>query len=343
MGRVKPMRDKRTRGHVSVLDAAQVIALAREMGQMERDKRANEGQRWGAAVTNRALRCWDASPVVLRVDMDFANVLLGSDTDVELIDDWLERLPFDTVAFSFDVPISLHDGMHLCHYAGCIVVGIKPEQVYSSRGEVYTTYHPFTKSDGMKFIWLYQEDGSPGANAQSVTLSIKGLLSENRPRTLTDFIEQRLEMAREHKYGDELPTLVALGAQLMLYLAAQDPDLEWPAPETISRPQQLANAEIGQLGWRVGAAVRRFRQDANGGVKEPGGIGWRLPPHIRKAHWTRVRVATRDESGAIVGDRLGVQHVDWHYEARWLPPTLINAGPSGKVAPAVRAVVQECE
>ncbi|WP_426562127.1 hypothetical protein ACPPVT_16520 [Angustibacter sp. McL0619] len=56
--------------------------------------------------------------------------------------------------------------------------------------------------------------------------------------------------------------------------------------------------------------------------------GWRLPPHIRKAHWHRVRVAVRDEAGVIVGDRAGQQGVDWFYELRWYPPTPVNVSPA---------------
>ena len=66
-----------------------------------------------------------------------------------------------------------------------------------------------------------------------------------------------------------------------------------------------------------------------------GGIAeWRLPPHIRIAHWHRVRVAERDENGNVIGNRLGVEGIDWHYEPRWYPPTPVNA--DGGVAPAVR-------
>lgn len=47
-----------------------------------------------------------------------------------------------------------------------------------------------------------------------------------------------------------------------------------------------------------------------------------------------VRVAERDENGNVIGNRLGVEGIDWHYELRWYPPTPVNA--DGGVAPAVR-------
>ena len=34
-----------------------------------------------------------------------------------------------------------------------------------------------------------------------------------------------------------------------------------------------------------------------------------MPAHLRRGHWRRVRVGPRS---------------DWHYEMRWIPPTMIN-------------------
>ena len=55
---------------------------------------------------------------------------------------------------------------------------------------------------------------------------------------------------------------------------------------------------------------------------------------FRIAHWHRGRVADRDDNGNVIGNRLGVEGIDWHYELRWYPPTPVNA--DGGVAPAVR-------
>ena len=49
-------------------------------------------------------------------------------------------------------------------------------------------------------------------------------------------------------------------------------------------------------------------------------------------------VAERDENGNVIGNRLGVEGIDWHYELRWYPPTPVNA--DGGVAPAVRDLNQ---
>lgn len=66
-------------------------------------------------------------------------------------------------------------------------------------------------------------------------------------------------------------------------------------------------------------------------------MGWRLPPHVRRAHWHRVRVANRDQTGAIVGNRTGAADVDWHYEMRWYPPAPVNVS-NDEPPPTVRGV-----
>ena len=112
-----------------------------------------------------------------------------------------------------------------------------------------------------------------------------------------------------------------------------------PAYATHSEPspQQIRESVIGNLGWRTGAALRQQRKRPSGaGESEgsPGLGGWRLPPHIRKAHWHRVRIVERDENSHAIGSREGIEGVDWHYELRWYPPTPVNA--DGGVAPTVR-------
>jgi dTMP kinase len=83
--------------------------------------------------------------------------------------------------------------------------------------------------------------------------------------------------------------LVPLSIQRVLYLAAHEPDLEWIPPERLRRPQQIREARIGDIGWRVGSALRTWRREtaSSAPAEKPGVDGWRLPPHIRRAHWHR--------------------------------------------------------
>ncbi|HVT77931.1 MAG TPA: hypothetical protein VHD87_12935 [Acidimicrobiales bacterium] len=67
----------------------------------------------------------------------------------------------------------------------------------------------------------------------------------------------------------------------------------------------------------LGRTVTRHGVDANT-------TGRTVAPHLRRGHWRSVRIATRDETGAIIGDRSGVQGRDWHYEGRFVAPTVVN-------------------
>lgn len=345
MAKRKKLRDQRSRRHISVTDAARVISMANTMTGYARDHRASQQFRRVGEVAAAAVATWQQSPVVLRVDRDFAGALLDSDTDVELVDEWLARMPFDALAVSLSEPVSLYDGDAVCHYVGCIAVGIRPEagtERPAPGGFVsnYTTYRPFAESDGVRFLWLFTEDGDPTTRAQTISVLIKG--TYGKQLTLKDLIEERRVAAEieGHPWGEELGTLVPLSVQLLLYLTAQEPDLDWPTPETIARPQQLQTARVGNVGWRVGSALRTWRRERSDSADDSVGRavgGWQLPPHIRKAHWHRVRVVERNSEGIAIGSRTGEQDVDWHYEVRWYPPIPVNADRHG-VDPAVRAI-----
>lgn len=62
--------------------------------------------------------------------------------------------------------------------------------------------------------------------------------------------------------------------------------------------------------------------------------------HLRRGHWRSVRIATRDENDRIIGDVHGDHGTDWHYEGRWVPPTIVNqhTAPDNQIAPAVYVI-----
>lgn len=238
-----------------------------------------------------------------------------------------------------------------CHYSGFLATGVTsretrpipaatdPDDERVRFGEIRTTYGPFLRARRHPAAVDVPQGRDPTPQGQTVTVMLQG--EYVIAPTLTALIAgQRAYIeALGGSWGDELPTLVPLSVQLLLYHAASEPDLTMLAPGSHSRPQQLDRAEVGHVGWRVGAALRTYRHEATG-TREPAPrspSGWRLPPHIRKAHWHRVRVATRDDAGVIVGDRLGVEGVDWTHELRLYPPTPDNATDAG-TDPAVRAV-----
>ncbi len=74
-------------------------------------------------------------------------------------------------------------------------------------------------------------------------------------------------------------------------------------------------------------ATRRAARDVAG--DEPGGERRRPGEHARRGHSRRVRIALRDQGGAIVGSTRGREGADWHYELRWIPPGIVNAGIDG--------------
>jgi hypothetical protein len=108
----------------------------------------------------------------------------------------------------------------------------------------------------------------------------------------------------------------------------------WSAPPPV--PRQLEGDE-GSRPWRRSlsrSAVRKAMvRGAVIGVhvvdvaalgsaadqKATTGSGRTVRAHWRRGYWNSVRVATRDGEGHIIGNRLGIPDVDWHYEGRWIP------------------------
>jgi hypothetical protein len=68
-------------------------------------------------------------------------------------------------------------------------------------------------------------------------------------------------------------------------------------------------------------------------------LGRRSPVrHWRRGHWTKVRMASRDAGGRIVGSTSGAKGVDWAYEGRWIRPVLVN--PAGPPDPGAKVYKQ---
>lgn len=112
--------------------------------------------------------------------------------------------------------------------------------------------------------------------------------------------------------------------------------LDWQVPDPLELP------EPGTKAYRKAVRTSQFRKreprGAVGGVhvidrsmsahstqrSEPTGRSVR--EHTRTGHWRAVRVATRDSEGTITGNVQGEPGVDWHYEGRWIAPTVVNPG-----------------
>lgn len=81
-------RDRRSAKHIQVFDAAQVIAMAEHCTAPLDHPLAPYEERQGARIAWNMLGIWEQSQVVLRVDNEFVDALLSSDTDVPLVPDW---------------------------------------------------------------------------------------------------------------------------------------------------------------------------------------------------------------------------------------------------------------
>ena len=167
---------RRSKRRIKVADAAEVVAALQSWARQDHGAGSAPDQ-WIQAAAGLMVERWADSPVVLRVDVEFAGALMNSNTDVELVPDWLDRFPFNAMAYSLAAPLSLHDGHKLCHYIGMLVSGINtmnltgsqpsplPDRaeakLFAAAGSQFTRYVNIPAAQGVRCLWVFKEDGDP--------------------------------------------------------------------------------------------------------------------------------------------------------------------------------------
>lgn len=144
----------------------------------------------------------------------------------------------------------------------------------------------------------------------------------------------------------------ALWGHIISNTAAAVAWMDWTTPEPLELP------DPDDRMWRKAVRTSRYRKQepkgAAGGVHVIARKQSSAPPragrdddtakraspipHIRTGHWRSVRIAERDVRGNVVGAVSGVEGVDWHYEGRWVPPTVVAAGNEGELRDVVYVV-----
>ncbi|MFM7536491.1 MAG: hypothetical protein ACKO91_11975, partial [Acidimicrobiales bacterium] len=243
--------------------------------------------------------------------------LTSTAVDTPLGDRWLARFPYASAAFRLMEPLEVSDGSRTGRYFGFVVVGVNVT-VAGSVAVAVTTYVSVPDADGIGVLWVF-EDPDGGFGVQTVTLMVRpdagfgvvGSTIGSVVATVRDVT--RLSGASP---GEEIATLAPLTVSAIAYLSSRDPDVVRVAGAGVGVSRSARVREVAEVGWRVGAALRGDRAVVERGAAGGGG-GWTLTPHIRAAHFHRVRVASRGVDGTVTGDRMGVEGVDWHYELRW--------------------------
>lgn len=307
---------------------------------------------------------WDHEPVVLRFDDAFAGALATTDPSSPIERSWASRSRFGNVLAVLDETFELHDGIEPLRYHGFLGTGYRYGPVPDNQAlaaqattdmmkahahqridaaPTFTWYPPLHADDleGVRFLWFYtHHSGDPGA--QTITVPFDA-------GTVGELIDGLVEtVGATSGAGAEVPTLASVGLQVLAWLAAATPDLDaLPAPSGRDRlpspsADQSVPPKLFDAGFRIGADLRSAGVTANRATADRAGAGgWQMPPHVRSAHFHRVRIATRDDDGRVVGDVHGSEGADWHYELRWYPPTLVNAERSKTVPVTVRSVAEE--
>ena len=125
---------------------------------------------------------------------------MNSNTDVELVPDWLDRFPFNAMAYSLAAPLSLHDGHKLCHYIGMLVSGINTMNLTGSQPS------PLPNR------------GKERESFRRRRFRVHSLREYPCRARLAGLIDSQIAIAGEvgHSAGQELPVLIPLSLSLLL-------------------------------------------------------------------------------------------------------------------------------
>lgn len=283
---------------------------------------------WAAAVAGQqitwiaplaAVGVWRSTKVVAHLDPDLGRELWQTPVRGQIPEEVLRRLPVWC-------PYVTLDGVSE-EWAGFFV---------------HLEADANTGREELRFVLLPR---TPGGAVTEVPLGLH-LGYESLDEGLAAFEQEALAQV-EHGVGSgvgwrpvqeqlrrEMRELIEPLLSITLYLCSEEPDIEGRAPrkddgDVVSlraarkkrkkRDAAAQQPDVWEVGWRLGAALRRARQaadaaadDGSAGATE---TGRRVKPHVRSAHWHTYWTGSRKEGAPPQKPVL-----------RWLSPMLIGAG-----------------
>lgn len=159
--------------------------------------------------------------------------------------------------------------------------------------------------------------------------------------TLKEALAKTYQAASLDQYAHVLPTrltmerLLSYALPLLLYLCAENRDVmgELSAPISQTRTKRgfrifpAQRPSVAEVGVRIGAAVRAYRQPSEQGTQPHGGsTGDTKAPHMRSSHWHTYWTGSRSAPDS----RKRVLH--------YLPPIPVNLDIGEEPPPVIRPV-----
>lgn len=268
---------------------------------------------FGAAVPLATLAAWEAGRTVVRWDPDLLTAVLGSTLgEHPLPVEVLHRLP--AWGLYLDCP-------HIADGVGAFVSfdddygsGVEPVEP-----ELFIVFvRPESPHVVATSLWLGQ-----GSLGEALAAQDRSMAGKGRP-------PQAVHQAIQQLLGHDRASLLAGVVSMLLYLCAEEPDLQKRLVPSVTQPEGRARAGPGpttrlvNAGYRIGPALRRA---ANSRRTEGGtGEGRTVVPHLRAPHFALYWRGPRNNPS----QRYPV--------VRWLAPILVHADQLSEMVPVVRGV-----
>ncbi|MGD6750399.1 hypothetical protein [Streptomyces sp. BH105] len=272
-----------------------------------------------AADAVATLRIWQRTKVVYDVDPTFMTELVETEEDVKFPARILRRLPHPNPMFVFPEPFRIHHGGETTLVRGFYTVGRHASLAMASTVEV---------EDGWIETMAYAETVDDRGAVVNIhrfilpvplstgDLSVSDLVAE----TVKGVDRETVDAADDRHFTTRLATLIVTS---LLYVCSDKPEIDvqkTPGRRPSKGRKKAADrpVTIARVGWRLGKAISEFYERIER-LKDLGGVGPALRPHIRRGHPHTYRV--------------GVGR--WDRIVKWLAPMLVNADDFGELAEGI--------
>jgi hypothetical protein len=264
-------------------------------------------------------RLWQAGGrIVYDIDPDLWAALGDTDDDTTVPLSVFARLPHSNpfVALPEPMDLPLLDG-GTQRVGGFFVVG---KNGHGDHFHQVSTHSPAARSLGLVIGGqVFDPDGRPlltPDGVQDMIWSRVTLTAGHRAEpTMGELIaaivaRYRHDLSTADAVNETLPARIRRCVSVLVYLCATNADLR-PLPASVARRQgktrgQGKPARTVQVGYRVGAALRRWHAGQHRTAGQP--TGQRRAPHVRRAHFHTYRVGPGRTDTRV----------------RWLAPIPIN-------------------
>lgn len=227
------------------------------------------------------LQTWEQQKQVFKLDKDFCNQLMQTE-NLRTIKDFWDYLPFN----SFYLDLSS------CHS--------ETDEIYNGIHGIFINVHKFCYGEfsGIELTRFKSDDEmyiiDVGVLSNDSSLKTMHIYEKNENSKSSFDIPVAAKSNTEKLFQGNTTKLNKIIYQTLNYLSLSKPDIREseetkrtykPRPEGSKPKLKMSEVAKWEVGYRYGAAFRKYAQEHSGPSEGKGTSGKTVSPHFRRAHW----------------------------------------------------------